>query len=73
MSGEIFGQTVLSLVISLLLGLALGAAILASAPAIVGNFALPIGFAASSIIPFLRDPFEWIDIAQTRDRSSSTR
>lgn len=65
MDGAMFWQTVLSLVIALLLGLALGAAILASAPAIVGNFALPLGFAALGIIPFLRDPFEWIDLTQT--------
>jgi ABC-2 type transport system permease protein len=72
MSGAMFGQTVLSVVISLLLGLALGAAILASAPAIVGNFALPIGFAALGIIPFLRDPFEWLDITQTTTQLSES-
>ena len=65
MRGWMFGQTVLSLMISLFVGLALGAAILASAPAIVANFALPIGFAFLAIIPFLRDSFEWIDIAST--------
>ena len=70
MSGSMFGQTVLSVVIYLMLGLALGTAILASAPAIVGNFALPIGFAALAIVPFLRDPFEWLDITQTSARLS---
>jgi ABC-2 type transport system permease protein len=70
MSGAMFGQTVLSVVLALLLGLALGAAILASAPAIVGNFALPIAVAALAIIPFLRDPLEWLDLATTTTQLS---
>jgi ABC-2 type transport system permease protein len=70
MSGAMFGQTVLAMVISLLLGLALGTAILASAPAIVGNFALPLAFSALGIVQFLRDPFEWLDITQTTTRLS---
>jgi ABC-type transport system involved in multi-copper enzyme maturation permease subunit len=65
MTGAMFGQTMLSVAISMLLGLALGAALLASAPAIVGNFLLPIGVAGLAIIPFLRPVLEWLDIAST--------
>jgi ABC-2 type transport system permease protein len=65
MDAAMFGQTVASVVISLLLGLALGAALLASAPAIVANFALPLAFAALGIIAALRDPLDWLDLTQT--------
>ncbi len=72
MSGAIFGQTVLSLVLGMLLGLALGAAILASAPAIVGNFALPLVVAALTIIPFLQDPLKWLNLADTTTQLAET-
>jgi ABC-type transport system involved in multi-copper enzyme maturation permease subunit len=65
LSAAMLGQNVLSVMISLLLGLALGAALLASAPAIVANFALPLGFAALGIVSALRDPLDWLDLTQT--------
>lgn len=58
-------QVLVSILVPMLTGLAFGAALLASAPAIVLWFALPIAFAAVGSIHALEDVARWMDMTRT--------
>ena len=55
------GQSAVYLTTGMVTGVALGAILLASAPAIVANFALPIAFAAVFSLSFLSGVAPWVD------------
>lgn len=55
------GQAAVYLTTGMVTGVAFGAILLASAPAIVANFALPTAWAAVVSLPFLADAAPWVD------------
>ncbi len=61
MTGWTVGQTAVSLVTGMISGIAFGALLLASAPAIVALFALPITWTAVASLSFLADAAPWLD------------
>jgi len=63
----ILGQQALYLVTAMLMGIGFGAAILASAPAIVLFFALPLAWAAIGSIPALEGAARWLDTTRALD------
>ncbi|MCA1680906.1 MAG: ABC transporter permease [Actinobacteria bacterium] len=58
------GQSAVYLTTGMVTGVALGAILLASAPAIVANFALPIAFAAVFSLSILSGVAPWLDIVR---------
>ena len=58
-------QDAFYVVVSMLIGVGFGAALLASAPAIVLYFAVPIAIAALSSIHAIQGALEWINIGET--------
>lgn len=60
-SATMLGQSAVYLITGMITGVAFGAALLASAPAIVANFALPTAWAGVVSLPFLEDVAPWID------------
>jgi ABC-type transport system involved in multi-copper enzyme maturation permease subunit len=58
-------QDVFFVVVSMLIGIAFGAAFLASAPAIVLYFAVPIALAALSSIHAIAGVIEWINVGES--------
>lgn len=60
-STTMIGQSAVYLITGMITGVAFGAALLASAPAIVANFALPTAWAGVVSLPFLEDVAPWID------------
>jgi ABC-type transport system involved in multi-copper enzyme maturation permease subunit len=65
LSGGLLGQDVVALVLAMLGGVAFGAAFLASAPAIVCYFVLPIAFSAVASIHAIHDVARWLDPSDT--------
>jgi ABC-2 type transport system permease protein len=63
--GALVVQDALYLVISMLGGIAFGAALLASAPAIVLYFVLPIGWSIVGTLSFLEGAAAWLDSGRT--------
>jgi hypothetical protein len=61
----LIGQTAVTVVVPMLIGVGFGAVLLASAPAIVLYFALPIAWAALGAIPALHGAAGWLDQTQT--------
>jgi ABC-2 type transport system permease protein len=61
----LIGQAAVSVVVPMLIGVGFGAALLASAPAIVLYFALPIAWAALGSIPALNGAAGWLDQTET--------
>lgn len=59
------GQTALSLATGMIMGVAFGALLLASAPAIVLYFGLPLAWTALGFLPFLEGAARWLDSART--------
>ena len=57
----LLGQSAVYLVGGILTGVAFGAVVLASAPAIVALFALPIAFTAIALLPAFEDAAPWTD------------
>jgi ABC-2 type transport system permease protein len=57
----LIGQSAVFLTTGMLVGFAFGAIVLASAPAIVALFALPIAFTAIATLSFLTDAAPWLD------------
>jgi hypothetical protein len=66
----LLGQIAFVLATGMIGGAAFGAVLLASAPAIVAYFALPIAWSAIGVIPGLEGPAKWLDGA--RSMSSMT-
>jgi len=64
-SGALVLQDLLSIAIVMAVGLAFGTALLASAPAIVLYFALPIAFAALGALSFFDKIADWTDMTRT--------
>jgi ABC-type transport system involved in multi-copper enzyme maturation permease subunit len=63
---DLIGQFAISVAVSMLIGIGFGAVLLASAPAIVLYFVLPIVWAAlGSIFMALRDAARWLDMSST--------
>jgi len=60
-----FGQLVFYTAVGMITGVAFGAAFLASAPAIVASFLLPIAFGALGEINALDKTFDWLDTGRT--------
>ncbi len=60
-AGTLIGQSAVYLGGGMLTGVAFGAILLASAPAIVVLFALPIAWTAVASLPFLADAAPWLD------------
>lgn len=69
-AGLVF-QDLAYIVINVLGGIAFGAALLASAPAIVLFFVLPIGWAIIGSLSFLEGAARWLDSSRTTDTMSS--
>jgi ABC-type transport system involved in multi-copper enzyme maturation permease subunit len=66
LSAGLIGQVALSVAVSMLIGVGFGAVLLASAPAIVLYFALPIVWAMlGSVISALEKPARWLDMSST--------
>ena len=61
LSAALRGQNVVSLATGMISGVALGAALLASAPAIVLSFVLPIGWAIVGRLAGLDAVARWLD------------
>ena len=61
MTGWMVGQTAVSLVTGMISGIAFGALLLASAPAIVVYFVLPIAWGLLGSIPALEGAARWLD------------
>jgi hypothetical protein len=59
------GQTTIYVVTAMLMGIGFGAMLLASAPAIVLYFALPLAWTALGSIAFLADAATWLDSARS--------
>ncbi len=59
------GQVAIYLVTAMVTGVAFGALLLASAPAIVLSFALPLALAAIGSLSFLTGTVEWIDATRS--------
>jgi ABC-2 type transport system permease protein len=57
----LIGQSVVYLTAGMVTGVAFGMVLLASAPAIVALFALPIAWTALASLPFLADSAPWLD------------
>jgi ABC-type transport system involved in multi-copper enzyme maturation permease subunit len=64
-------QDLAYIVISVVGGIAFGAALLASAPAIVLYFVLPIGWAILGSLSFLEGAAKWLDSSRTTDTMGS--
>ena len=62
---DLLGQAGLYMVASMLMGLAFGAALLASAPAIVLYFVLPLTWAFVASISIFEVPKRWLDTTET--------
>ena len=60
-AAPLIGQSAVYLTTGMLVGVAFGAILLASAPAIVALFALPITWTAVASLPFLADAAPWLD------------
>ena len=60
-SAAMVGQSAVYLITGMISGVAFGAALLASAPAIVANFALPTAWAGVVSLPFLTGVAPWVD------------
>jgi ABC-2 type transport system permease protein len=60
-AGTLIGQSAVFVTTGILVGVAFGAIVLASAPAIVALFALPISFTAIASLSFLADAAPWLD------------
>ncbi|ADB54063.1 ABC transporter permease subunit [Conexibacter woesei] len=60
----LLGQDVIAMVTGMFTGVAFGAMLLATAPAIVLYFALPIAFGAIGSISALNDVAEWVDASR---------
>ena len=60
-AGTLIGQSAVFLTTGILVGVAFGAIVLASAPAIVALFALPIAWTAIATLSFLADAAPWLD------------
>lgn len=63
-SPALLGQATVYLVTAMVTGVAFGAALLASAPAIVVYFALPLAWAALVSLSFFADVAPWLDTAR---------
>ena len=59
------GQSAISLATGMVTGIAFGAVLLASAPAIVLYFALPLAWGALGTLPFLEGAARWLDGGQS--------
>jgi ABC-2 type transport system permease protein len=64
LSGAVFGQMVVDVATSMAMGVAFGALFLASAPAIVCSFLLPIGFGAVTSLPPFAGLARWLDTSR---------
>jgi ABC-type transport system involved in multi-copper enzyme maturation permease subunit len=60
-AAPLIGQSVVYLTTGVVVGVAFGAVVLASAPAIVALFALPIAWTAIASLSFLADAAPWLD------------
>ena len=60
-AAPLIGQSAVYLTAGMVVGVAFGAILLASAPAIVVLFALPIAWAALVSLPFFADVAPWVD------------
>lgn len=67
----IVGQTVVALVTGMLMGIGFGAALLASAPAIVLYFALPMVFGILGEFSFFDGIADWVDTGRTMGSMTS--
>jgi ABC-2 type transport system permease protein len=67
----ILGQTAILVVTSMITGVAFGAVFLASPPAIVLYFALPLAWAALGSLAFLEGAARWLDGARSLDPMTS--
>jgi ABC-2 type transport system permease protein len=63
-SAPLIGQSAVYLTAGMVVGVALGAILLASAPAIVALFALPVSWMAVVSLPFLADIAPWVSTAR---------
>ena len=63
-SAPLIGQSAVYLTAGMVVGVALGAVLLASAPAIVALFALPVSWLAVVSLPFLADVAPWVSTAR---------
>ncbi|HYI35030.1 MAG TPA: hypothetical protein VEX39_00365 [Thermoleophilaceae bacterium] len=63
-SAPLIGQSAVYLTAGMVVGVALGAILLASAPAIVALFALPVSWLAVVSLPFLADIAPWVSTAR---------
>ena len=63
--GWLIGQSALYLAVLMLLGIGFGAMLLASAPAIVLYFLMPLGFAGLGAVPALDGVATWLNGSQT--------
>jgi ABC-2 type transport system permease protein len=59
--GPLIGQSAVFLTVGMVSGVAFGAVVLASAPAIVALFALPIAWSALATLPFFANAAPWLD------------
>src|SRR5262249_9519851 len=60
-SGVLFGQIAFFVLVSMAIGVGFGAAFLASAPAIVLSFLLPLGWTAVGSLSVFRGAARWLD------------
>jgi ABC-2 type transport system permease protein len=60
-AGTLIGQSAVYLTAGMVTGVAFGMVLLASAPAIVALFALPIAWTAVASLSFLTDAAPWLD------------
>jgi hypothetical protein len=65
LSAGLTGQVAISVAVPMLAGIGFGAVLLASAPAIVLSFVLPIAWAALGAIPALEGAARWLDQSRT--------
>jgi ABC-2 type transport system permease protein len=65
------GQFALYLATAMIGGVAFGAAFLASAPAIVANFALPLGWAALGSMSALEGTARWVDATRSLEPTNT--
>jgi ABC-2 type transport system permease protein len=64
LSGAVFGQMVVDVATSMAIGVGFGALFLASAPAIVCSYLLPIGFGAVGSLPPFAGAARWLDTSR---------
>ena len=60
-AGTLIGQSAVYLTTGMVIGVAFGTILLATAPAIVALFALPITWTAVASLPFFTDAAPWLD------------